>query len=192
MLGFLTATPTPVGDFLPAGGYLLAVSVAVLGGRRIPHLAHPLAVAALAAWRLSQVGWLATLLPVLAAAVLFAALVLLAGALMSGTGLFSLCAAAAVAPLPQGWLALLAGLLLAGAVGTWRTVRLAGAARARALATQTALAMGVTPAGPGLPNLDLLPELDDRAVLPRRGRLHLPPYLLAGLLAGTVLLAVTR
>lgn len=180
-------TTTVLALALPAA-YLSTVCLLRLAVGRCPVWVHGVAVALAAPAHAVISGWVqAAVMVGIGVAVLLVGAVV-AEKVISGVGIFAIAVSVMVGP-PHVALGLAGGLLLATVVGTVRTVQVAGAARVKDRATATLLAMGLTPAGPGAPNPDYLPQASDvsqivtTAAQAKKMRLFLPGYLLAGVLA---------
>jgi hypothetical protein len=174
----------------PASLYLALVTLLLATTGRCPAHVHTAALAVGIPTVALLVSWPSALLAAAAAAVVFLPAVLVAGRMLTGTGLFSLTVTLALLPL-TAWPFAAAGLLLAAAVGAWRTARLVGAHRVTMLTGETMAAVGLRDGTLAKPDLGRLPtraDAEQMAVMrgvqdDRRTRMYLPPYLLAALLA---------
>lgn len=179
---------------LPAAGYLAVVCGLLLGLRRCPVWVHPLAVLGLAPIRIATSGLGGALLPILAAAALLIPAVVVGRRMLSGVGLFSTVVTVGLLPLSAWWMAGV-GIGLAGVTAAVRTFRGGGTARVGMLAADAFAAAGMSPAGWAPPDLHRLPARADLPPVRATGephRLHLPPYLLAGLVAAAVVTTTLR
>lgn len=189
MTTFLLGLGVAASPYLPSLGYLVVVTVLVCVTGRVPAWVHLCAVAMGLPVRVLVSGLGEPLLTCSAALVVFAAMVLVASRTVSGVSLFVIVTGLALTPL-QAWPGLVCGLLAAAVVAVVRTVRAAGAQRVWWLTQDTLLGVGIsTTGGFKRPQPEHIPS---REVLmgdgaPGAGRMYLPPYLLAGVVAATVL-----
>jgi hypothetical protein len=175
--------------YLPAVLYLVAVLVAHARSGSLPWPVPAATVAVSVAVHLMNGPWWVPVVGLTISAVLFFGLVLLAGPRISWDSTVALCVTIASVP-PPGWVGVAVAITISGVAATSLLWRRKGAAYAAMTALESAAALGVTPAGIGLPDSSRVP-----APLPSEeatsGRFPLPVILLAGVTLAWLVVAVT-
>lgn len=179
--------------YFPVVGYLLVVTALLYGLRRVPVWVHPAALIVGLPLRALSTPVLETVLTFSAAAVVFVGLVMVAARTVSGVSLFAITVGLALTPF-AGWPGLLCGLLAAAVAAGVRTWRSMGKARLWWLTHDTLSGLGISTTGFKVPQPEHIPTRD-LLMTDEHGnahkRMHLPPYLLCGVLVAAAVAVIS-